>query len=182
MNELELLEQVVDELDTAHQEESNDLNEFRERYDLLVDCAIDELNDEVFKCKLNDSDKYRFILVQEGKHEVYVGEQLSARNFIGGEEFSLVRVERGSSKSSLVNFVFAPNDVVQYSYLVLPYNQALSYMTKHFGETVAYHLLPAMNSIEKDVIDLQREFEDRHRQRLAKLVGDADTYQESSWV
>lgn len=184
MDEIDLLEQVVDELRLAEEEEATDMEEFSERYDLLVDCSVDELNDEILKHKLDtEKEGGRFILVKDGKHPVYRSQVLSTYLFIGGEDFTLKRVERGTGKKSAINFVFKPSDSATFSYLVLPYDQAINYMDSPFGHMLAKYLLPAMNSIEQDVIKLQHEFAERHRQREIRLTGDnSEVYsQENSW-
>lgn len=184
MNELELLEQVVDELDSAAEEERKDMDEFRDRYELLVDCAIDELNDEILKNKLTDStdNKGRFMLLKDGQQSVYKRELLSSAVFTGGEEFKLKRVERGTGKTSMINYVFEPLYGANFTYLVMPYSEAMTYMDRPFSAMVARYLLPAMESIEQDVLKLQREFEERHRDREIKLAGgNAETYKASAW-
>lgn len=184
MNELELLEQVVDELDSAEQEERKDMEEFRSRYDLLVDCAIDELNDEILKNKLSDTSKtgIRFMLLKHGPQVIYKRNIISTAVFTGGEEFKLKRVERGSGKTGMVNYVFEPLYVADFNYLVMPYSEAMKHMDKPFSAMIVKYLLPAMESIEKDVLKLQREFEERHRDREIKLAGgDLEAYKESAW-
>lgn len=185
MNELELLEEVVSELEEAEQKELEDQEIFRDRYDLLVDCAIDELNDEILKLKLNDIAKTgRLILVKDGKHDVYKGAILSSYNFIGGEEFKLNRVMRSEKGgATLIDYVFEPLQPSPYHYLVLPYNKAIDYMDGQFAQMVAHYLLPAMKSIEEDILKLQHEFADRHRDREIHLLGDnkAVYSEENSW-
>lgn len=184
MNELELLEQVVDELDTVEQEQRKDMEEFRERYDLLVDCAIDELNDEILKNNLHNIAKggVRFMLLKHGPQVIYKRNIVSTAVFTGGEEFKLKRVERGPGKTSMINYVFEPLYVADFTYLVMPYSEAMTHMDKPFGAMIARYLLPAMESIEKDVLKLRREFEERHREREIKFAGgDVETYKESAW-
>ena len=185
MNELDLLEEVVSELEEAEQQEVEDQEIFRDRYDLLVDCAIDELNDEILKLKLYDvATTGRLTLVKDGKHDVYKREILSSYNFIGGEEFKLNRVMRGEAGSkSLIDFLFEPLQPSSYNYLVLPYDKAMEYMDGRFARMIAHHLLPAMSSIEQDVVKLQHEFADRHREREIRLLGGENAVygEENSW-
>lgn len=183
MKDIELLEEVVKELEIAQEEERADMEDFRLRYDLLVDCAIDELNDEILKNKINSVKATGpLTLLKDGTQQVYVGEQIATRLLVGGEEFSIKRVERGKDKSSLVNFLLEPLFSANFDYLILPYSRAINEMSKQFSVIIAKYLLPAMSSIEKEVVDLQREFEDRHRQREIKLLGSGSAvYKETAW-
>ncbi len=186
MTELDLLEQVVKELEKIEQEEIADAEEFRDRYELLIDCAVDEINDEILKRKLNDVTRTgRLILIKDGTHAVYRGGIISSYKFIGGEEFKLSRVEKGlmKNKGSLVNFIFEPLQPSQYHYLALAYEKALEYMDASFGKAIAHNLLDAMNSIHQDVVSLQHEYADRHRERQLRISGEStQAYSEAnSW-
>lgn len=184
MNDVELMEQIVADLEAQEQKDTQDQVEFRERYDLLVDCAIDELNDEIIKMKLNDPSKGgTFDLVTDGKHSAYKGTLLSSHVFVGGEVFSLKRVERGVGAKSLLSFVFEPVELSHVTYLVMPYEKALTDMDANFARMLTIHLLPTMNSIELDVVKLQHEFADRKRKREIDMTrGESKTYsQENSW-
>ncbi|HEO0817094.1 hypothetical protein WKH82_08335 [Acinetobacter baumannii] len=188
MEHIDLISDIAEELEREEREAEAERQEFKERYELLIDCTVDELNDEILRLKLDDAKVTgTFMLVQDGKHMVYRGGVVSACIFTGGEEFTLKRVERGvdtGKEKSLINFIFKPIVVTPYSYLVLPYDKAIKYMDETFGAVIAKNLLPSMQETEKQVLELQREMAERHRQREIRLMQDAEggVYaNESSW-
>lgn len=188
MEDIDLLNEIAEELAQEEREAEADRQEFKDKYDLLIDCAVDELNDEILRLKLNDiKTTGTFMLMQDGKHMVYRNNIVSAEVFTGGEEFKLRRVERGvdtGKEKSLINFVFDPIVVTPYTNLILPYDKALKYMEENFSKMVARNLLDSMQETEKEVLALQREMAERDRQREIKRTQDAtaNVYEaESSW-
>lgn len=183
IDDFELLATAVADLERKDKEDAQDRDEFRDKYDLLVDCAIDELNDEIIKHQLNSTDRFApFDLMSDGKFPVYKGDLLSSYIFVGGEQFSIKSVERGSDPKSLISFVFKPMTASTFTSLVLPYTQAIALMSADFARVISTYLLPSMSSIEQDVVKLQHEYADKRRDREIAMRKDDQTYsQANTW-
>lgn len=173
MTEDELLEQIVGELEADRELQIKEREEFKERYEDLAACAIDELNDEVLKKKLRDV-KFtgRITILRPGRYPVWRSGILSGTQIIGGEEFALHGFELGDTKNpkSMINVLFKPLTDDNYDYLSLSYSDALDVLSDEFKVTIIKHIYPAMQDIEKDVLKLQHEFAERNRNRQIKRL------------
>lgn len=185
--ELELLAEVANEIEQDEQEETADRAEFKDRYEDLMACAIDELNDEVLKHKLRDKENTgTFILLQGGKHQVYRNKIPSEANLLSGEEFLLYGFELSSMKrdKSMVNILFTPVSVAttNLTRLIIPFDQVVDNFGEDFRAVLAKYFLKPMDEIEKEVVKLQHEYAERDRQRQIKRLSNTETYaKESSW-
>lgn len=181
MTELELLETVVKEIEDDEQALASDQQEFKVRYSDLMACAVDELNDEVLKNKLRGPDAPVFTLLSTAKYDVKRDNILSQHEILAGEEFTLHGFELSTSKrsKSMLLIIFKPVNPSTYLYLYVPYDEAVNVMDRTFGQTLATYFLGAVKSIELDVINLQREFEERHRDRaIARHSESSKVYSE----
>ncbi|MFU9046280.1 hypothetical protein ACNAUY_07795 [Acinetobacter tibetensis] len=186
--ELELLAEVVSEAEQDEKEADADRAEFRERYEDLMACAIDELNDEVLKHKLRDP-KYLpiFTLLGSGNQLVQLQSNgvVTARNFIAGETFHFYGFELSSvSRSkSMVNVLFKPSSLVRdVAYLIVPFDEAVDTFGIEFRAVVGKYFISVMDDINSNVVKLQHEYAERDRQRQIKRSGNSKAYaQEGSW-
>ena len=187
MSDLELLEQIVDEIEKVELEEKSDAEELFQKRELLLDCAVDELNDEIMKLELNDIEiTGKFWLLREGNYSVYRNEGsvvnvLTSKNFLGGEEFRLDKVERGFPDQHLINFVFVPLNPSNFRRLILPCDDAVAYMSGEFERNVFFKLMPSLESIDKELRELQLHFQNRKRKRVISASKSKIYQSEGSW-
>lgn len=185
--ELELLAEVVSEAEQDEKEADADRAEFRERYEDLMACAIDELNDEVLKNKLRDPKNLPiFTLLESGNQLVQLHSGIeSARNFLAGETFTFYGFELSSVSraKSMVNVVFKPSSLVRdVAYLIVPFDEAVDAFGSEFKAVLVKYFMSAMDDINSNVVKLQHEYAERDRQRQIKRSGNSKAYaQEGSW-
>ena len=186
--ELELLAEVVNEAEQDEKDADADRAEFRERYEDLMACAIDELNDEVLKNKLRDPNVLPiFTLLESGNQVVQLNGNgvPSARHFLAGEVFNFYGFELSDVQrsKSMVNILFKPTSIVRdVGYLIVPFDKAVDMFGSEFKAVLTKYFLAAMDDINNNVVNLQREYAERDRQRQIKRTGDSKAYtQEGSW-
>jgi hypothetical protein len=163
-----IIDEIANKLEQNELDKAKDEQEFRDRYNLLIDCTVDEINEEIHRRKL---DGYTFMLAVDGTQPVYKKGLLTTANFMGGEDFALKKAQRlvdsGNSKS-LIGFLLEPKSYSSFDYLVVSYAD-IGLMAPNFGATLAVYLVDIMSSIEKDVFKLRVEMDDRHRTRQLEL-------------
>ncbi|WP_151708865.1 hypothetical protein [Acinetobacter brisouii] len=174
--EIEILEGIVNQIEANEIARNKDLEEFTEKYNTLSISAVDELNDEVLK---NRFFSHVFVLLKEGKHSVYRANSsvLSAANMLGGEEFKVVRFERGA-KIGEVCIVFKPVTAANYQSLVVPVANALEWFDGTFTDKFGEVFGAAITDIQNEIVRLKREYKLKEAERERSIAGD---YSVQAW-
>lgn len=188
MDELELLEQVIEEIEEDEKQAKQDRAEFKSRYEDLMACAIDELNDEVLRNKLREHTvENELTLLTSGKFPIYKQNGIPGElDFLSGEEFFLWGFELAeqSRSKSMVNVLLRPKAVqLRARDLIVPFERSVELFGEKFNAIMCKYFLPTMKEVELEVIKLQHEYAERDRQREINRTQSSNvTYKlENSW-